>query len=282
MARNEADTRADLIDPRLKAAGWTSSQVTREHYYNRDHAYTAGRIHLRGDRARHGQPRRVDYLLRYTDAFPIAVVEAKAEGESAEAGFEQAKGYAEDVGVAFAYATNGLDTLEYDFFTHESLAIDTFPSPAELWERWERNTGLSQVEAEGIHQARTTFASDRFRNPLLHPYAPRLVTGKEPYYFQEAAITQIIRRLMRGQRRALLTMATGTGKTFAAFQLVWKLARSGWLNRLHPERPGRVLFLADRVVLRDQAYNTFSPFSDGASDPRFVVKDHRINLNRNL
>ena len=99
MPRNEADARAELIDPRLKAAGWTSSQVTGEHYYNRDHAYTAGRIHLRGDRARHGQPRRVDYLLRYTDAFPIAVVEAKAEGQSAEAGFEQAKGYAADVGV---------------------------------------------------------------------------------------------------------------------------------------------------------------------------------------
>jgi type I restriction enzyme R subunit len=153
MARNEADTRAELIDPRLKAAGWTDRQVTREHYYRWDHAYTAG----------------------------------------------------------------------------------------------------------------------RFRNPLLHPYAPRLLTGKEPRYFQEAAITQVVRRLMRGQRRVLLTMATGTGKTFVAFQIVWKLTKSGWLNRLHPDRPGRVLFLADRVVLRDQAYNNFAPFSDGASDPRFVV-----------
>jgi type I restriction enzyme R subunit len=282
MSRNEADTRAELIDPQLKSAGWTASQVTREHFYHRDHAYTAGRIYLRGDRAGHGQPRRADYLLRYTDAFPIAVVEAKAEGETAEAGFEQAKGYAGDLGLAFAYATNGKEILEYDFFTHQSLALGAFPSPAELWERWQRNTGLSQVEVEGIHQARATFTYDRFRNPLLHPYAPRLVTGKEPRYFQEAAITQIIRRLMRGQRRVLLTMATGTGKTFVAFQIVWKLARSGWLNRLHPERPGRVLFLADRVVLRDQAYNTFSPFSDGSSDPRFVVKDQRINLNRDL
>jgi len=106
MPLNEADTRALLIDPKLKAAGWTDTQVTREHYYNRDHAYTAGRIRLRGNRASHGQPRRVDYLLRYTDAFPIALVEAKAEAESAEAGLEQAKGYARDLGLAFAYASN--------------------------------------------------------------------------------------------------------------------------------------------------------------------------------
>ncbi len=281
MARNEADTRAELIDPRLKAAGWTDRQVIREHYYRRDHAYTAGRIYLRGDRARRGQPRSVDYLLRYTDAFPIAVVEAKAEREPAEAGLEQAKGYARDLGVAFAYATNGKEILEYDFFTHQSLALDAFPSPGDLWERWGRNTGLQTPlsPAEGraggrgqtLHEARAAFAADRFRNPLLHPYAPRLLTGKEPRYFQEAAITQVVRRLMRDQRRVLLTMATGTGKTFVAFQIVWKLAKSGWLNRLHPDRPGRVLFLADRVVLRDQAYNNFAPFSDGASDPRFVV-----------
>jgi type I restriction enzyme R subunit len=96
------------------------------------------------------------------------------------------------------------------------------------------------------------------------------------------AINQIVRRLMRGQRRVLLTMATGTGKTFVAFQTVWKLVRSGWLNRLHTDRPGRVLFLADRVVLRDQAYNNFSPFADGTSDPRFVIQGHPPNLNRDL
>ena len=93
MPRNEADTRAELIDTQLKLAGWTDRQVTREHYYHRDLAYTAGRIVLRGDRASHGHPRRLDYLLRYTDAFPIAVVEAKS--------------YAREMDVAFAYATNG-------------------------------------------------------------------------------------------------------------------------------------------------------------------------------
>ncbi|MCD6540517.1 DEAD/DEAH box helicase family protein [Candidatus Bipolaricaulota bacterium] len=79
---------------------------------------------------------------------------------------------------------------------------------------------------------------------------------------------------MRGQRRVLLAMATGTGKTFAAFQIAWKLIKSGWLKRRHPERPARILFLADRIVLRDQAHNTFSPFADGTNDPRCIIKGH--------
>lgn len=282
MTLNEADTRVRLIEPKLRAAGWTGSQVTREHYYHRDHAYTAGRIYLRGTHARRGTPRRVDYLLRYTDAFPIAVVEAKAEGEGAEAGFEQAKDYAQDVGVAFAYATNGHEIVEYDFFAHQSRDLGAFPSPADLWERWQINTGLAEPDATTIQDARATYAGDRLNNPLLHPYAPSRITSKEPRYFQETAIVEVIRRLLRGQKRVLLAMATGTGKTFIAFQIAWKLVRSRWLNRLHRDRPGRVLFLADRVVLRDQAYNNFSPFADGTSDPRRVIQGHPPNLNRDL
>lgn len=88
MPLNEADTRVLLIEPKLKAAGWRDTQVTREHYYNRNQAYTAGRIYLRGDRARRGEPRRVDYLLRYTDAFPVAIIEAKDESHTPDAGLE--------------------------------------------------------------------------------------------------------------------------------------------------------------------------------------------------
>ncbi len=283
MPLNEAGTRVLLIEPRLQAAGWRGAQVTREHYYRRDQAYTAGRIYLRGTRARRGEPRRVDYLLRYTDAFPIAALEAKDEGHTSSAGLEQAKGYAQDLGVAFAYSTNGHAIVEYDFFTRQSRDLTTFPSPDDLWQRWQLNTGASQKDARLIREARATYATDRLRNPLLHPYASHRVTGKTPYYFQEAAVLQVIRRLMRGQRRVLLAMATGTGKTFVAFQIVWKLVRSGWLNRLHEERPGRVLFLADRVVLRDQAYNNFSSFAgEEIGDPRFVVQDDRISLNRDL
>ena len=283
MPLNEADTRVLLVEPKLKAAGWRDTQVTREHYYIRGHAYTAGRIFLRGERARRGEPRRVDYMLRYTDAFPVAVIEVKDESRTADAGLEQAKQYAQDLGVAFAYSTNGHGIIEYDFFTLQSRDLDAFPSPDDLWRRWQVNTGLTQEDARLVREARNAYAADRLGNPLLHPYTPRRLTGKTPYYFQEVAILEVIRRLMRGQQRVLLAMATGTGKTFVAFQIVWKLVKSGWLDRLHKERPGRVLFLADRRVLRNQAYNNFSPFaSEEIGDPRFVVKDDRISLNRDV
>jgi type I restriction enzyme R subunit len=106
MPLNEADTRAQLIDPRLEAAGWGGDQISREHYYRRDVQYTPGRIVLRGDQVRRRAGRKVDYLLRFS-GFPVAIVEAKAEGEVPEAGLEQAKGYARDLGVPFVYATNG-------------------------------------------------------------------------------------------------------------------------------------------------------------------------------
>jgi type I restriction enzyme R subunit len=283
MPLNEADTRAQLVEPKLQAAGWTGSQITREHFYRRDHRYTAGRIYLIGDDARRREPRRVDYLLRYTDAFPIAVLEAKAESHPPDAGLEQAKRYAQDLGVPFAYSTNGHGIVEYDFFVKSGRELRAFPSSDDLWDRWVLNTGATDPrKPRALAEARAIYSADRHRNPLLHPYCPRSQCGKEPYYFQEVAITQVVRRMMRGQRRILLTMATGTGKTFVAFQIAWKLVKSGWLNRLHKDRPGRVLFLADRVVLRDQAYNNFSPFADGTSDPRFVIQGHPPNLNRDL
>jgi type I restriction enzyme R subunit len=281
--RNEADTRVTLIDPKLRASGWADTQITREHYYQRDQQYTQGRIILVGDRVRRGEARKVDYLLRIADAFPVAVVEAKAEAETAEAGLEQARRYARDLGLMFAYATNGHQIIEYDFFTNSSRNLDRFPSPQELWERWWRNVGtLLSREPAQVAEARASYGTDRRSKPLLHPYCPEALCGRRPYYFQEVAIREVIKRFVRGQKRVLLTMATGTGKTFVAFQIVWKILKSGWLQRLHPERPGRVLFLADRVVLRDQAYNTFAPFADGTSEPRFKIEGHPPNLTRDL
>jgi len=278
--RNEADTRATLIDPKLKAAGWTDAQITREHYYQRDHQYTQGRVILVGDRVRRGESRKVDYLLRLSDAFPIAVVEAKAESEPAEAGLEQAKRYARDLGLAFAYSTNGHRIIEFDFFTNSSREIKTFPSPTELWERWQQN--ITPEQSRRAAEPQSPYGEAKRSNPLLYPYCPEAVCGKTPFYFQEVAICEIVKRLMLGRRRVLLTMATGTGKTFVAFQVVWKLVKSGWLQRRHPERPARILFLADRVVLRDQAYNTFAPFADGTSEPRFKIEGHPPNLTRDL
>jgi type I restriction enzyme R subunit len=293
VSLNESDTRAQLIDPLLNGAGWTRSQVTREHYYRPDWEYTAGRIVLRGDRTERLPPRRVDYLLRYTESFPIAVVEAKEEGKSAVSGLEQVKGYAYDLGLAFAYATNGREIIEWDIFTNTTRTIEKFPNPDELWKRWIINTNLGVPsdanrrpgdlgEIRPMYDPRA--AAARRRNPLLHPYAsPDLTRGKIPRYFQEVAIKESILRMMRGQKRMLLTMATGTGKTFVAFQIVWKLVKSGWLYHRENEQPARVLFLADRVVLRDQAYNAFSAFATSQSDPRFLLDGQkRLSLNRDL
>jgi len=283
---NEADTRANLIEPKLRAAGWTDKQVTREFYYVKDLPYIPGRVILVGNDVHRGRPRRLDYLLRLTDGFEIAVVEAKAEDERAETGFEKAKGYARDLGLAFAYATNGHDILEFDFFTNGSQVLHGFPAPEELWTRWVQNTGLEGGGPPLAREARVAYLSklggDREANPLLHGYCPERLCGKTPFYFQEIAVREVVKRLLRGQRRVLLAMATGTGKTFVALQIVWKLIRSGWLSRHRPGRPARVLFLADRIVLRDQAYNTFSPFADGTSDPRHRIEGHPPNLNRDL
>lgn len=293
MPLNEADTRAQLIDLKLNSVGWTRSQVTREQYYRTDWAYTAGRIVLRGERAERLPPRRVDYVLRYTDSFPIAVVEAKEESKPAVTGLEQAKRYARELGLMFAYATNGHDIIEWDAFTNTTRPIDAFPSPAQLWERWQRNTGLDAPHRQPgtpstLNALRPLYdpeaAATRRRNPLLHAYAPPEVTrGKTPHYYQEAAIREVLLRILRGQRRILLTMATGTGKTHTVFQLMWKILKSGWLSRRQDGRPGRMLFLADRVVLRGQAYNAFGPFATSTSDPRFLLDGRQpLSLNRDL
>lgn len=287
MPLTEADTRAQLIDPKLEAAGWGATQIGREHFYRRDVQYTDGRIVLRGERAHHREARKIDYVLRYTEGFPIAVVEAKPETEEPEAGLEQAKGYATDLAVPFVYATNGRRILEYDQFTRISRELAAFPSPEELWQRWIDNAGLTAppgnaMLAEGRAVWDPDAAAARRLNPLLHPFCPESETGKTPRYFQEAATHAVIQRVMRGQRRILLTLATGTGKTFIAFQTVWKLIRSGWLKRRHADRPARILFLADRVVLRDQAYKTFAPFANEGSDPRYIIQGGTPNLHRDL
>ncbi len=290
MPLNEADTRAQLIDPQLNRAGWTRSQVTREHYYRPDWQYTPGRVVLRSGRVEREKPRRIDYLLRYTDSFPIAVVEAKAEDVPAIDGLEQAKRYARENCLMFAYATNGHEIIEWDGFTDTTCTLTGFPSPEELWQRWILNTGIVAPDQSGrrIGELRPVYdaaiAAARRRNPLLHPYAPPdLTRGRTPHYYQEAAIREAILRAMRGQKRVLLTLATGTGKTFVAMQIVWKLLKSGWLQA-QKGRSGRVLFLADRVALRDQAYNAFSPFAAASSgDPRFLLDGNRkLSLQHDL
>lgn len=273
MPLNETETRVLLIEPKLEASGWKDEKVKREYYYQNNYKYTEGKIILLGDKIERGRAKRVDYLLRISESLPIAVIEAKAESELPEAGLEQAKAYAQDLGLSFAYSTNGHKIIEYDFFTHSIREIENFPTPIQLYERWKLNNHLLE------HPSFET----KLTNPLVYPYCPKNLCGnKSPFYFQEIAIREIILRIMRGQKRILLTMATGTGKTFVALQVVWKLVKSGWLKQKHPDKPARILFLTDRIVLRNQAYNTFSPFATGHSEPRYLIEGHPANLNRDF
>ncbi len=270
---NEADTRAKLIDPKLRVAGWGESQIEREHYFLKGKAFTAGRIYLVGEESRRRQPRRADYLLRLHNALAIAVLEAKDESHTADAGLEQAKAYALALGLPFAYSSNGHRFVEFDFFRNRSRVMGAFPSPEDLLRRWEvyqEHTRPGRPKLAAADPTRT-FGND----PLLQPACPSSICGKELRYFQEVAINRVLERVTHSQRRILLTMATGTGKTFTAFQIVWKLRKSGWLRK-------PVLFLADRIVLRNQAYNTFAPFVDGQSDPRAIIQSRKLNLNRDL
>jgi type I restriction enzyme, R subunit len=273
---NEADTRAKLIDPKLKASLWGESQIEREHYFVKGRAITGGRIYLIGEESRRREPLRVDYLLRFSGQM-IAVLEAKSEASPVDEGLEQAKEYAATLDVPFAYSSNGHGFVEFDFFLNQNRELQIFPTPEELWQRWELNRACLNSGEKYLAESRPGYqlAFSKQTNPLLYPLCPPSLCGKEPHYFQEIAIRRVIERMMRGQKRILLTMATGTGKTFTTLQIVWKVRKSGWLRK-------PVLFIADRVVLRDQAYTTFAPFASGQSDPRAVIEGGTFNANRDL
>jgi type I restriction enzyme R subunit len=229
---NEADTRAKLIDPKLHESGWNEDRI------NRDRFITPGRlIDEKGTRLNGKKP---DYILLYKQSFPIAVVEAKEEGKSHLVGMQQAKGYAEIMGVLFAYSTNGHKIEEFDYVTNTQKTVKRFPSPEELFDRYSRHAFQKKAD-----EARLDL--------MLFPYYHQ-AGGRKPWYFQDAAIRKTIEAVLAGKKRILLAMATGSGKTYIAFQTVWKLIKSGHVKR--------VLYLADRNFLRDQAYNEFAPFED--------------------
>jgi type I restriction enzyme R subunit len=226
----EADTcRTDVV-PRLQAAGWDDEP----HSIAEQRTITDGRIVPIGKGFIRRAPKRVDYLLRYTRDFPLAVVEAKAAYRSAFDGLQQAKQYAEMLGLKFAYATNGKEIVEFDYFTGIESAQPSYPTPTSLWERY-------RIGARITDQA----TADRLLTPFNHD-----VRQGERYY-QQIAINRTVEAILRGQRRVLLTMATGTGKTAVAFQICWKLWNARW-NRTGEHRRPRILYLADRNILIDQ------------------------------
>lgn len=261
---NEAETRAELIDQALAAAGWGVAEGSR---IRREYPITLGR--LEGARKR-GKSLTADYVLEYRNT-KLAVVEAKAWGKALTEGVAQAKDYASKLSLHFTYSTNGQSIYAIDMHTAAENELAAFPSPQELWQR--------------------TFATenawrDRFARV---PFEDKggLFQGR---YYQDIAVEQVLAAVANKQQRILLTLATGTGKTFIAFQIAWKLFQSRWnqtdaSGQGEPTRRPRILFLADRNILADQAYNAFSAFDDKALvriDPADIRKAGRVPKNGSI
>lgn len=230
---NEAQTRKTLINPALKAAGWESAPARWEPEF----PVAPGRI---GSDAKHHNPKRADYVL-FCGKMRVAVVEAKKADAAFDAGEAQARFYAEALGVRFAYATNGAKVLEIDLATQETrtFPLTEFPTPETLASKVERGLPRSALEnaCDAVPWSRAG--------------------GKEIRYYQERAVEAVIHKLGTGSTRALLTLATGTGKTFIAYQLVHKLMAVKWQRaNLGVEEP-RVLFITDRNILANQAFESF-------------------------
>jgi type I restriction enzyme R subunit len=241
MSNNEADTCRKFVVPKLQAAGWDNDPRS----IAEQRTITDGRVIPVGKGFVRKPPKRVDYLLRYSRDFPLAVVEAKANYKSAADAVQQARTYAEMLGLKFAYATNGKDIIEIDYFLGTETHVPEFPGPEVLWQRYQAGSQIT-VPAQVEH--------------LLAPY--NTVGGKTPRYYQQIAINRTVESILGGKRRLLLTMATGTGKTTVAFQICWKLWSSRW-NATGEHRKPRILFLADRNILIDDPKDKdFSPFGD--------------------
>jgi len=238
---SEADTCRKLVVPKLQAAGWDNEPYS----IAEQRTITDGRIVPVGKSFIRRPPKRVDYLLRYRRDFPLAVVEAKAEYRTAADALQQAKRYAEMLGLKFAYATNGAEIIEFDYFTGLEKAISGYPGPGELWERYRKGKDLK---------------SDAEVDQLLTPINFTLRQGER--YYQEIAINRTVEAIVTGERRILLTMATGTGKTPVAFQICWKLWNARW-NRTGEHRRPKILYLSDRNILIDDPKDKiFAQFGD--------------------
>lgn len=235
----EADTCRKYVLPKLYAAGWSDDQISEQK------TFTDGRIVVAGNKVSRRPQKRADYLLRHTRDFMIAVIEAKAAYKKPGDGLQQAKAYAQILGLKFAYSTNGHGIVEHDFLTGLDGDLDTFPSPADLWQRIQKSEG---IETKNI--------ADRLLTPSYH------LSGKSPRYYQEIAINRAVQAVLQGKPRILLTLATGTGKTIVAFQICWKLWSSRW-NRTGEYRHPKILYLADRNILIDDPKDKdFAPFGD--------------------
>ena len=249
----EADTCRQYVLPKLYSAGWTDESIREQK------TFTDGRILVTGRNAKRGRQKRVDYLLYSRRDFPIAVVEAKSAYLSPGQGLQQAIDYAVVLDLPFAYSTNGYGIVEHDRLTGQERDINAFPTQAELVTRLRAQRGLPP-EAE-----------DR----LLLPYH---LGDRIPRYYQTNAIQRAAEAILKGQKRVMLTLATGTGKTEIAFQIAWKLWHGRWNLKGENRRP-RLLFLADRSILVDDPKDKgFAPFGEA----RFKIEGGVVNTSREM
>ena len=235
---NEAETRAEHIDPALKAAGWGVVEGSR---VSREFPITKGRLEGLG---RRGKSLSADYVLIYRN-HKLAVIEAKAWDEAVSEGVAQAKNYAQKLAIRFTYSTNGQGIYAIDMETGKEGELASYPTPEELW----------ALTFEKANAWRDRFAAVAFEDK----------GGSHPSrYYQDIAVERVMDAVSKNTKRILLTLATGTGKTFIAFQIAWKLFNSRWNLGGEATRRPRILFLADRNILANQAYNAFSAFPDDA------------------
>jgi len=236
---NETDTRAELIEPQLKASGWgiEEARIQREYYIN------AGEIKVGGIR---DKQLKADYILTYKNR-KLAVIEAKSDELEVGEGVAQAKIYATKLKLDFTYATNGKEIYEIVLKkgAESEQLINRFPTPDELWER---------VFGE-VNEWQTRFNAIPFEN---------VYADSQQRYYQEIAVNRVMEAIANNKNRILLTLATGTGKTFIAFQIAWKLFKSKWTLQKDMKRAPRILFLADRNILANQAKLDFGSFNDDA------------------
>lgn len=232
MAYSEADTKEKIITPKLKDSGWSEFHITREHGFK--YFFTDGRK-LPGNKR--GKRYAVDYLLSYKNV-NLGIVEAKAEDKDPLEGLQQAIGYAEKLKVDFVYSTNGHKIYEHSLLTGTGQFIESYPAPAELFAR---KFGSVAKSTEKI---------------ITYPF--HIEGTMKPRFYQQIAVQKSVEAIANQQSRILLTLATGTGKTYIAFQIVYRLFQALW-NRDGATRRPRILFLADRNILADQAFNTFNP-----------------------
>lgn len=246
-ALSEEDIKMKYITPAIEKAGWDIKTQVRAEY-----SFTDGRIIVRGNLVARGKRKRADYILSYKPNMPLAIIEAKDNNKPMGAGMQQALEYGDILDIPFIYSSNGDGFIEHDNFTgkERELSLEEFPSPDELWERYKAGKGIQAHEEKIISE-------DYFFD----------MSGKSPRYYQRVAINRTIEAISKGQDRILLVMATGTGKTYTAFQIIYRLWKS--------KTKKRILFLADRNILVDQTMtNDFKHFGDK------MIKVNRQNIDK--